>query len=336
MENLFNRKKNNLLMTKKNIYFLLSIDRSYILQASVTIVSVVENINKNVSPIFYIFCYKFNNKPIVFRQIEKKYSCSIICIFVDKYENDFKEQNPKTFNLSYISISTYFRLLMFKINEIKCDRIIYLDADIIVNCDISKLYFAFPDQKLLGAVAEVCAIKNRSVVLAHLNGMPEFSNLLKNINDAPYFNAGFFIANLKLCRKMNIYNHIRCFMDKYPNPKYADQDVLNAVFGQKFKRYMHIFDPCYNVFCSEKSIDYISDYYYKNNVIKEAFANPKILHYTGPDKPWINNLIPNYYSIWWKYANLNEFTYLKQKKSFYNLYLLFGFIPIFIRKIKNK
>lgn len=87
------------------------------------------------------------------------------------------------------------------------------------------------------------------------------------------------------------------FLNIFTNPPYADQDILNAVIGQKYSNLINYLEPSYNVFCD---IDYeqpFNDAFYSEKIIKASFKNPKVCHYAGANKPLINTKVNNYYDI---------------------------------------
>ena len=169
--------------------------------------------------------------------------------------------------------------------------------------------------------------------------MEDFKNFQKDALKYPYFNAGFFLVNIKLVNELNIFEKMFDFLNRCPNPPYADQDTLNAVIGQKYSELINYLEPSYNIFCD---IDYncFDNAYYSEEIIKNSFKNPKIYHYAGANKPWINMEIANYYDVWWKYLKLSPYRKMKNPKKKiigviesdrYKIYKVF-FIRISIKK----
>ena len=120
-------------------------------------------------------------------------------------------------NRSYISINTYYRLLIHDI--INVDKIIYLDSDIIVADDIAKLWNIRIDNACIaGALDEGGVTQSRRLNLG---------------NDSTYVNAGILVFNLKNIRRC-FQNPMQTYLEAfYFNRKWIilqDQDILNIVF----------------------------------------------------------------------------------------------------------
>ena len=170
--------------------------------------------------------------------------------------------------------------------------------------------------------------------------MEDFKNFQKDALKYPYFNAGFFLVNIKLANELNIFEKMFDFLNRCPNPPYADQDTLNAIIGQKYSELINYLEPSYNVFCNMNYEQPFNDAFYNEEIIKKSFKNPKIYHYAGANKPWINMEIENYYDVWWKYLKLSPYRKLKNPKKKiigvmendrYRIYKIF-FIRISIKK----
>ena len=71
----------------------------------------------------------------------------------------------------------------------------------------------------------------------------EFFLFSKNPLKYPYFNAGFFLVNIKLAKELNIFEKMFDFLNRHPNPPYADQDTLNAVIGQQYSDLINYLEP---------------------------------------------------------------------------------------------
>lgn len=124
------------------------------------------------------------------------------------------------------------------------------------------------------------------------------------------------------------------FLKLNPNPPQADQDALNAIISQKYNDLMVYLPQTYNVFGDTIYQSFIGKkYFYNDAELLDAINNPKIIHYGGPDKPWKNRCILNYYNIWWKYANNLPFNLKEPSKTFFCcLKLFFKKIPLIFYK----
>lgn len=123
---------------------------------------------------------------------------------------------------------------------------------------------------------------------------------------------------------------------------------MNAVIGQQYSDLINYLEPSYNIFC-DIDYNYFNDAFYNEEIIKESFKNPKIYHYAGANKPWINMEIGNYYDIWWKYLKLSpykkiknpkdkitkilSFVFSKKTEGIYNIITIFGIKITFKKKV---
>lgn len=232
---------------------------------------------------------------------------------------------------------------MFKILPDDIDKIFYIDGDIIVNTDLSVLYDELKDEKIASVVVEPLAMQHRKTILSHCYELRCFSNFKKNCLEYPYFNAGFMLINMKLAKKLDIFQQFMDIISIYKNLPYADQDLLNAVIGQKYADKINYLDPSYNVFCNMNYREAFNDAFYDENIIKASFKKPKIFHYGGSNKPWYSTDVMHHYNIWWKYCKISPYKKLyKQANKIiaiiqnekYKIYK-FGSIKITLRKQKK-
>lgn len=291
----------------KYVNIVLTGDNNYVMPMGVAMYSVVKNLNSNSIARFFLLVSGWTEKEEA--EIRKVQNCEIIIIPVEKYLHYFKSADFKKMKLSYIkNLTPYYRLLIPKVLPQYVDKAFYLDADMVVDYDLSVIYNNFDEKSLLGAVIELVANAHKETVLNHLSKWHEFSKFNKDHTKAPYFNAGFFLMNLVEARKLNIFDDFMAFLTKRPNPPYADQDTLNAICGQKYSDKMVYLDPSYNVFC-DMNYD-VNTYFktaYSHYSIRQSFQNPRVYHYAGANKPWINEEVLHYWDIWNNYYESSPF-----------------------------
>jgi lipopolysaccharide biosynthesis glycosyltransferase len=154
------------------------------------------------------------------------------------------------------------------------DRVLYLDADLIVMDHLRDLY---EDPRLegnwLGAVTNV--FQHNDMGRADELGLPS--------RDV-YFNAGVLLMNLEQMRadgsSRELLAYARANTDLIA---FRDQDVLNVVLGER-RLELHPRWNCMNAFYA---FDYASEVFGEER-LEQAKANPAIRHFEGPaaNKPW--------------------------------------------------
>ncbi|HEX4010899.1 MAG TPA: glycosyltransferase family 8 protein [Solirubrobacteraceae bacterium] len=153
------------------------------------------------------------------------------------------------------------------------DRVLYLDADVLVLDALTDLWGLPLDAHYLAAVTNVPE-RHRLGHAAELGlAGPE-----------RYFNSGVLLLNLKLMRRDGctaaLRERARRDLDRLLWP---DQDVLNLVLGER----RIALDPRWNLMNSIRRFPWAADLLGRAQ-IAEAIARPAIIHFEGPaeNKPW--------------------------------------------------
>lgn len=177
----------------------------------------------------------------------------------------------------HFDISNYYRLCIPDlISENYC---LYLDADIIVAGNISSIFEIGLSDYFLAAAPDLISSWNNDL------------NLLK---DAIYFNSGVMLINCKMWRKNNILNRVVDFVERNPDKiRYVDQCGLNAIVNGHF----HVLPVSFNFQLSPDQVGHAQT----NEFI------PKIIHFSGPNKPWLFETIHPYKNIYWEYRDMELF-----------------------------
>lgn len=253
--------KNN----EENINIVFSIDDKYIKHFSATLVSILKNSNQYVN--FNIFILdggislKNKNKINELKKI-RDFKLNFI-----KIDNNYFQDLP--LNRKYISIATYYRLLLPEILNNNIEKIIYLDSDIIVNQDISKLW----DINIENYYALVVEDEGSLHQIQRLK-LPLMNN---------YFNAGVIVFNIKKLKSIDFQKLWKqYYIENEDLIKLQDQDILNGVLNG----YCKFIDLNWNA-----NGRIYSENIYENNYteeqLKNAAYNPFIIHYTDENKPWM-------------------------------------------------
>ncbi|SEJ17090.1 Lipopolysaccharide biosynthesis protein, LPS:glycosyltransferase [Lachnospiraceae bacterium A10] len=139
----------------------------------------------------------------------------------------FHEVNPGDFEVENESIKRYtigtlFRLIIPRVLS-RLDKLIYLDADLLVNRDIKELWDIDIAGYSLAAVKDI-GYKDLAIV-------PEFVMQKEGLADR-YFNAGVLLMNLSFIRNTgDLLELTHRFLEENPDAYLLDQDALNYYFN---------------------------------------------------------------------------------------------------------
>ncbi len=212
------------------------------------------------------------------KQLAKNFSV-YICIIEGNVENFYTSD--------HLSKAAYLRLKIPELLPKSVSRALYLDADLLVKCDIAELFNFDIQNKPLAAVPDLG-------IMASKRSMREKSKTLGIDKTAPYFNSGVIIMDLEKWRA-NDYTNKLLELVKTHNFRHHDQDALNMLFYNNWYALPFEYNLIPPVF--ELPIKTLFSKYRKDAI--NAIKNAKIIHYAGGHKPW-------HYK---KTANLNEYYY---------------------------
>ena len=239
-------------------------DGNYASYCGVMLTSFLEN-HKTFHTEVYIVVKKRLKEEKRLKRLEERYDVNVNMI--EFPFNDVISTFP--ISCSNWTIETYYRLFVAELLPADLDRVLYLDCDIIVDGDVSEMYFS--DMK--GVSALVC-----TDIMSVQSGSPKRLGYDENFG---YFNAGVILINMTYWREYDILKRCIEFIKKhYDILLYNDQDVLNYVLHDSKK----IIGIEYNFLTL-----YIIKGDYKNlnfETQQEVLTCcPKIIHYTQM-KPW--------------------------------------------------
>lgn len=195
-----------------------------------------------------------------------------------------------------LSRASYFRLDIANILGESIEKIIYLDCDLLVYDDIEKMW-----QLDMGGkpVAATCDLG----IMASARVRKQKNKFIGLPFDAPYFNAGVLMMDLKKWRDGNYAEAIIALatQNKYPN---HDQDALNKFFmnnWQEIPLRWDVIPPVFNLF-----LKILTKPDLRKKAI-EAKLNPAIFHYAGGYKPWEYEIHDGFNDKYYEYLKLTEY-----------------------------
>lgn len=173
----------------------------------------------------------------------------------------------------YYSKTTYYRMFIANMFPF-LDKVIYIDSDTIVNCDIAQLYSINLANNYVGACHEQ--------VMVQTDVYGNYVEKVLGIDRNNYFNAGVLLINCNAFRKNKVLSKFISLLNVYNFVVTQDEDYLNVLCHNK----VLWLDDGWNV-----------EVYGNINVEEDI----KIIHYIMVAKPWHYNdcRLKEYF---WKYA----------------------------------
>ncbi|RKI81575.1 glycosyltransferase family 8 protein [bacterium 1xD42-87] len=203
-------------------------------------------------------------------------------------------ENPyeNAYQVRDISAGTYLRLALPGLLP-ETDKILYMDADVLVRKSLAPLWET-PMEGM--ALAAVKGAVNLSDKWEWNSGRP-YWYLLSGMKGG-YINAGVTLLNLAEIRERGL--AARWHELTGERFYYQDQDILNitcqgaiAYLPPKYNRLAYLEDKDFGQFVTEGI--------YTQEEEREALRSPAVIHYAG-DKPW-KRYDTNLGSLWWDYVN---------------------------------
>lgn len=191
-------------------------DGTYSAWAATTIQSIIDHTKAEI--IFHIV-----HDNTVNETIKRKLNYSLLGT---KHKIYFHEIDPAVFerNKEQMGMYTIGALYRILLPEICCDihRILYLDSDLLVNCDIQELWNTDISEYCLAAVPDIDVVEGRIwayPVSAH------------EMDRKKYFNSGVIYMNLdKIRKKGNMRKLVGEYLEKNSKSNLPDQDALNVIY----------------------------------------------------------------------------------------------------------
>lgn len=174
----------------------------------------------------------------------------------------------------------YFRLLAPYILPQELDRILYLDADIIIKEDLSDFYYQQFSDEYAAIVKDRFDWCDDVVNQKNALGMPA---------EAVYFNSGVILFNLTQFRKyISLEDILEFIKSRYNVLKFFDQDTLNILLLKHKK------------LCDEK---WNFQVYPFEELTVEDVKDMAVVHFTDHPKPWSTDYSGKLGGLYWDCYN---------------------------------
>lgn len=284
-------------MSKIRVVF--AINDAYTEHLNIAIYSLLKNNPKSQLDI-YVLCKSLtrrNQQSI--RNITRYFKDTKIEIM--ELDSRAKRFDTLSLNIQHISIETYYRYILAELFP-DFDKVIYIDADILVSGSLKDLYSMDLQDIYLAGVNDhyVAGVgKDGNPTLS-----PDYKEWIGFERGELYLNAGVLLMNLKKMREDGIVEKLFENTIRLDGKiKFQDQDILNITMQGKLKALPSIF----NYTDQAKRDD------------NAEMSEIKIIHYNGPAKPWDNvtfaDFQESFVELYRNYVNeYNELIYGSKSK----------------------
>jgi lipopolysaccharide biosynthesis glycosyltransferase len=204
------------------IHIVFTVDEGYAMPLATAICSIVTNASRERALSFHIF---YNRLSWTARN---RIASSVAALEHPRASIIWQEASIaelthlRAVHSNYNSLN-YLRLLVPDLLPAALEKVIYLDADVVVLGDIADLW-----DEPLGERA-LLAVRDRIGVVDSPMGLPNYQELGISAG-AKYFNSGVLVFNLRRWRNEGLAARILSYLGEHSNElQWADQDGLNAV-----------------------------------------------------------------------------------------------------------
>lgn len=173
---------------------------------------------------------------------------------------------------AYLTAASYYRVLLPEILSPSIDKVLYLDADTIVQDDVGALLQVDLGTAILGAALDL-----GSASMAPPRGLPR------------YVNAGVLVMDLQRWRQGRYVERCLEFARQHPEKiEYGEQCSINHVCTDL----IHVLDPRWNRFVIPRTQP-------------DHATGAGILHFITGDKPWHAWYENNLGALYWRYLDVS-------------------------------
>lgn len=263
----------------EKISVLCSADNNYAAYCGIMLTSLYESNKGNEIEVYLLTEGLKKKEEEKFRQFEKRYNTTVNIITVGK--ENFKHCPVREGD--HVSLTAYFRIACEELLPEDIHRILYLDCDIMVKCDLRPLWNTEIADRAMGVVLDGWHIRNENRL---------------SFKEKTYFNSGVLLINLDFFRANQISKKCMDYIHDFPDRIILhDQDVLNIICHDNLRYLPLKYNFQTSFLCIEKQYD--------NSLIEEIHTSIKegnlIVHFDAFPKPWNKNLYVDHpYSREWR------------------------------------
>lgn len=263
-------------------------DDAYIMPLAVTLYSAAENLRAGRSLRVFLLDGGVSD------QNKMKLKESLVDLPISYQWIQFDDSVLKQFQVSHhVSHTAYFRLLLADVLPENCEKVIYLDCDLLIKGDLQELWEMPMQGNALLAVQDVACpyvdcrigIKNfrrSNPYLATFQPIPNYREL-KIDPKAKYFNSGVLVIDLNQWRDLGLSaEFLQCLSENEEHIWCWDQYALNVVLAGRWQS----LPLCWN--SGSHVYEYPSERHspVDETEFEQMINDPKVVHFTTEWKPW--------------------------------------------------
>lgn len=261
----------------KDIPIFFAIDDGYIPFIAVALQSLIENASKDYNYLIKILHTNVQKEHMEQIKIFESENVSIEFVDLSYY---IEKVQDKLYTRDYYTNTTYFRLFLPELYP-QFDKVLYLDSDVILVGDISKLYNTDLGTNLVAAAPDD--------IIQYNKVFQDYAELVVGVAKYQnYFNAGVLLMNLDQLRKFKFQEKFLYLLEKVKFSVAQDQDYLNRLCKGRTTLVSHD----WNV------MPYVNDETKPEDI--------KLIHYNFAYKPWHFEDV-TYKEYFWKYAEKTQY-----------------------------
>ncbi|MTD38203.1 glycosyltransferase [Erwinia sp. CPCC 100877] len=252
--------------SQRSLHIAYGVDRNFLFGAAISMQSVCLY-NKNISLCFHLFTDYVDDD--YKKRVKEFCHNNGVSVHIYMVSPDVVKLFPCVKQWSY---ATFFRFVAFDYLSKVCDRVLYIDADVICKGDLSELLdIQFDSDRFVAVVKDNTYMQGKPAARLKVEGLP-----------GNYFNAGMIYLQLAEW-KSNSFSEKAIGMlagdPEHKKYKCLDQDILNILF----------FDHCVYLndnFNKLYGIDYELKNLREDDYLKFITDETRLIHYVGVTKPW--------------------------------------------------
>jgi lipopolysaccharide biosynthesis glycosyltransferase len=251
--------------------------------------------------LYHIHVLQRNISDINKEKLRKQFADTNILLHFVAIKEDDVNVLKKNCSDRHFSVDTYSRFFIPRLLP-HLSKCLYLDIDMIVLDDIKKLYFTDLESHSLGVVRD-WVYAGLCETAPHLR---QYTHKTLGLDDpSSYFQGGVQLMNLSKMRSNNTEAQL-LKLAQTMKVYFVDQCISNYFY----KNDVTYFPLTWNYQINDKErqdFGLLRSLPVKTlNTVLETRKSPKIVHFSGPFKPWFYPA-EEYAEIWWKYARQTPF-----------------------------